>query len=99
MARVLYLGDEATAAGFRLAGADVGVPPPEEAAEMLRRAVDSDHELVLVSAGLLPSLPSDELEAAVIAGRPLIVVVPDAHGRHAAPDVARDVRYALGIES
>jgi vacuolar-type H+-ATPase subunit F/Vma7 len=99
MARVLYLGDEATAAGFRLAGADVRVPPPEEAAELLRRAIDSDHDLVLVSAGLLPSLPAGELEAAVVGGRPLIVVVPDVHGRHAAPDVARDVRYALGIES
>jgi hypothetical protein len=24
--------------------------------------------------------------------------VPDVHGRHPAPDVARDVRMALGIE-
>ena len=30
--------------------------------------------------------------------RPLVAIVPDVHGRHAPPDVARDVRLALGIE-
>ncbi len=95
----MYVGDEATAAGFRLAGADTRVPPDEEAAEVVRRAVAGDHDLVLVSAGLVPLLPPGELAAAVLGDRPLVVVVPDVHGRHAAPDVARDVRFALGIEA
>jgi hypothetical protein len=35
----------------------------------------------------------------LIAEAPLVAIVPDAFGRCTPPDVARDVRLALGIES
>jgi vacuolar-type H+-ATPase subunit F/Vma7 len=95
---VYYIGDEATAAGYRLAGAEVRVPTPENATEVFRRARDADADLILLSAEFAGVLPPAELEAAVQGERPLVAVVPDAHGRHAPPDVARDVRLALGIE-
>jgi vacuolar-type H+-ATPase subunit F/Vma7 len=98
MARVYYIGDEATAAGYRLAGAEVRVPTAENAAEVFRRARDADADLILLSAEFADALPRAELEAAVQGERPLVAIVPDAHGRHAPPDVARDVRLALGIE-
>ena len=98
MARIYYIGDEATAAGYRLAGAEVRVPAAAEVADAFRHACESDAELVLLSAGLAAALPQEELDAALLGERPLIAVVPDAHGRHAAPDVAREVRLALGIE-
>ena len=98
MARVYYIGDEATAAGYRLAGAEVRVPTAENAAEVFRRARDADADLILLSAEFAGARPPGELEAAVQGERPLVAVVPDAHGRHAPPDVARDVRLALGIE-
>ena len=98
MARIYYIGDEATAAGYRLAGAEVRVPAEEEAAEVFRRAQSADADLILLSAGLAGTLPADELEAAVQGERPLVAIVADVHGRHAPPDVARDVRLALGIE-
>ena len=98
MTRVYYIGDEATAAGYRLAGAEVRVPSAEEAAEVFRRAGAAGAELILLSAGLADALPPEELEAAVQGERPLVAIVADAHGRHAPPDVARDVRLALGIE-
>lgn len=98
MARIYYIGDEATAAGYRLAGAEVRVPSAAELADVLRRARESDADLILLSAQLAGALPSDELETALLGERPLVAVVPDAHGRHAAPDVAREVRLALGIE-
>ncbi len=79
MARVYYIGDEATAAGYRLAG-------------------EADADLILLSAQLAGALPAEELETALLGERPLVTIVPDAHGRHAAPDVAREVRLALGIE-
>lgn len=98
MARVYYIGDEASAAGYRLAGAEVRVPTVEDAPEVFRRARGSDTDLILLSAEFAATLPPAELEAAVQGERPLVAIVPDVHGRHAPPDVARDVRLALGIE-
>jgi vacuolar-type H+-ATPase subunit F/Vma7 len=98
VARVYYIGDEATAAGYRLAGAEVRSPAVDEAPEVFRRAQAADVDLILLSAGLAGTLPVDELEAAVRGERPLVAIVSDVHGRHAPPDVARDVRLALGIE-
>ena len=98
MARLYYIGDEATAAGYRLAGAEVRVPAGAEAPDVFRRALAAETDLILLSAELAAALPRDELEAAVLGDRPLVAIVPDVHGRHPAPDVARDVRMALGIE-
>jgi vacuolar-type H+-ATPase subunit F/Vma7 len=98
VARVYYIGDEATAAGYRLAGAEVRVPTAEDAPEVFRRARGSDTDLILLSAEFAATLPPEELAAAVQGERPLVAIVPDVHGRHAPPDVARDVRLALGIE-
>jgi vacuolar-type H+-ATPase subunit F/Vma7 len=98
VARIYYIGDEATAAGYRLAGAEVRVPSAAEAPEVFRRLLAEDTDLVLLSAEFAAVLPPAELEAAVLGDRPLVAIVPDAHGRHAPPDVAREVRLALGIE-
>lgn len=98
MARVHYIGDEATAAGYRLAGAEVRVPAANEVADVFRRACESEADLILLSAQFADALPAAAFEAALLGDRPLVAVVPDAHGRHATPDVAREVRLALGIE-
>jgi vacuolar-type H+-ATPase subunit F/Vma7 len=98
MARVHYIGDAATAAGYRLAGCEVRVPAPGEAAAPFRGALSADADLVLLSAGCSNDVPPEELAAAVLRGRPLVAIVGDAHGRHAPSDVARRARLALGIE-
>jgi vacuolar-type H+-ATPase subunit F/Vma7 len=99
MARALYIGDEATAAGYRLAGADVRVPDPGEVVETFRLACEEDLDLLLLAAELVEALPAEELQAAMLRERPLVALVSDVHGRHAAPDVAREVRFALGIDA
>jgi vacuolar-type H+-ATPase subunit F/Vma7 len=98
MARVFYIGDEVTAAGYRLAGAEARVPVPSEAGEVFRRACSDGVDVILLSAALAPQIDPGELSAALIAEQPLVAIVPDAFGRHPPPDVARDVRLALGIE-
>ena len=98
MARVCYIGDEVTAAGYRLAGAESRVPTPSEAGEVFRRACSDGVDVILLSAALAPQIDPGELSAALIAEQPLVAIVPDAFGRHPPPDVARDVRLALGIE-
>jgi vacuolar-type H+-ATPase subunit F/Vma7 len=99
MARVYYIGDEITAAGYRLAGADVRVPAPAEVGEAFRRACADGADVILLSAALASEVDPGELSAALIAEAPLVAIVPDAFGRCPPPDVARDVRLALGIDS
>jgi vacuolar-type H+-ATPase subunit F/Vma7 len=98
MARVWYIGDEATAAGYRLAGAETRVPTAEETPDVFRRAIADGADLVLLSAERAGDLEASELEAALAALHPLTSIVPDAYARHAPPNVEREVRLALGIE-
>ena len=98
MARAWYIGDEATATGYRLAGAETRIPAAGETAEVYRRAVADGADLILLSAERAAELDTAELRAGLVALRPLTVIVPDAFGRHAPPDVEREVRLALGIE-
>jgi vacuolar-type H+-ATPase subunit F/Vma7 len=99
MAHVCYIGDEITAAGYRLAGAEARVPAPSEAGEAFRRACSDGADVILLSAALAHEVDPGELSAALLAESPLVAIVPDAFGRCPPPDVARDVRLALGIES
>jgi vacuolar-type H+-ATPase subunit F/Vma7 len=97
MASVYYIGDEATACGYRLAGAETRVPGAGETDEVLRRAVADGAELILLSAALAGELDAGTLDDALAGMHPLVALVPDVYGRHPAPDVARQVRLALGI--
>ena len=99
MARILYIGDEVTATGFRLAGVETRVTEPADAADALRAALATDLDCVLLSGGLVASVPTALLEHAQEAVEPLFAVVPDVRGRDAPGDLARDVRNALGIEA
>lgn len=99
MARVYYIGDEATASGFRLAGADARVPAPDETNDVFRRAIADGADLILVSASRAADVEPGLLDASSAGTRPLVAIVPDVHGRFPAPDMARAVRLALGIDS
>jgi vacuolar-type H+-ATPase subunit F/Vma7 len=98
MARVIYLGDEATATGFRLAGVDARVASAGEAAAMLRQAFSESPDCVLLDGTLVEYVPPVELERALVALAPLFAVIPDVRGRGTPPSLARTVRNALGID-
>jgi vacuolar-type H+-ATPase subunit F/Vma7 len=99
MARVWYIGDESTAAGYRLAGAETRVPAPSETSEVFTRARSDGADVILLSAALAPEVDPTQLRAALVSETPLVAIVPDVSGRRPPPDVAREVRLALGIES
>jgi vacuolar-type H+-ATPase subunit F/Vma7 len=96
--QVYYIGDEATAAGYRLAGAETRVPSVAEAPETFHRAVSDGATLILLSAEFAGTLDPEELTAALLGEQPLVAIVSDVYGRHPTPDIAREVRLALGIE-
>jgi vacuolar-type H+-ATPase subunit F/Vma7 len=98
MARPVFIGDEVAAAGFRLAGAEVQIPPPGGEAAALETA-RAGAPLVMVSAAVAARLPAQVLRAAVRATAPITVVVPDLQGEFASPDLAGRLRRQLGIDA
>jgi len=97
MSTLCYIGDEVTATGFRLAGAQVMIPAAgtEGAALALMRETAS---LILISASAAARIPPRDLEAAQLALSPLVLLVPDLRGEVAPPDLARRLRGQLGLE-
>jgi len=94
----VYLGDEVTAAGYRLAGLKVRVPAPGEAGAAFDEA-RALAPLVLVSAAVAAHLDAAQLRAALLSLQPLVVIVPDARGEVARPDLAARLRSQLGMEA
>ena len=93
----LFIGDEVSAAAFRLAGMTVRVPAEGEEAALLEQA-GSGAELVLISAECAARIPRATLRQALAAPAPLTLVVPDVRGHLAPPDMAARLRAQLGME-
>lgn len=94
----VYLGDEISAAGWRLAGVRCSVPAPGAETAALEDALRSA-TLVLVSAALAPRIDAAALQHALGAQAPLVMVVPDPQGRVERPDLALRLRTQLGLEA
>ena len=96
-----FIGDEVTAAGMRLAGAQVHVPSQgADAGELtaLLHQARAAAELVLLGADVAAALPAAERERALAATSPLTVIVPDVRGQAPLPDLEQRVRTILGVE-
>ena len=94
----VFIGDRLTAAGFRLAGVRPLVTSPAEALDAFRTAL-ARGSAVIITASLAAQLPGTLLEQAVLAASPPVAVIPDMTGERTAPDIARRVRRALGVET
>lgn len=93
-----FIGDEVTAAGYRLAGARTLVPAPDEMPAAFTAALEQA-EIVFITAASAEYLDGKRLDAAIRRADPLILVVPDAAGRTAPPDTGASVDRVLGIET
>ena len=98
MPAAVYLGDEISAAGWRLSGVPVVVPRPGGETAALERARDGA-ALVLVSAAVAVHVDAAALAAAAGALSPLLLVLPDPQGVVALPDLAARLRTQLGLEA
>jgi vacuolar-type H+-ATPase subunit F/Vma7 len=93
----VFIGDEVSAAAYRLAGMDARVTERGKVAGVFGSAMD-EAGLVIITADLASALPGDTLADAVRRADPLIVVVPDGGNRHAPEDLDARVERVLGIE-
>lgn len=96
MLHPVYVGDEASAAGYRLAGIRVYTPARAALPETLRSAV-GDASLIMLGAGLARALPAGELQRLQAGLSPPVVVVPDLAGEAELPDLATHLRRELGM--
>lgn len=91
-----FIGDELSAAGFRLAGARVHSPPAAELAELFRR-LGQECELLILTAEAVAGVPEALMQQTTAAGRPLLLVVPDARESRRPEDLAAMLRDKLGM--
>lgn len=98
MTAPVFIGDEVTAAAYRLAGMDARVPNAGELPRVFERAV-GEAPLLIITADHAALLPGDTLERAVRRADPPIVVVPDGGHRNLPVDLDSKVDRVLGIES
>jgi vacuolar-type H+-ATPase subunit F/Vma7 len=98
MSAPVFIGDEVTAAGFRLAGCAVEIPRPGQAGETLKRARQSA-ELVFMTAAEAATVPPRELDQALREPSPLLLIIPDINATREPPEMETRIRALLGIEA
>ncbi len=96
MSLPVYIGDEVSAAGYRLAGLEVHVPRRDELLALIRSACERA-PLVLIGAATARDIAQAELDRLLAAVTPPVVIVPDVRDRVALPDLATRLRRQLGV--
>jgi len=96
MSLPVYIGDEVSAAGFRLAGLQVITPLPGDILSSIRRACEQA-PLVLISAETAQQIDATALDELLAGMTPPVAIVPDVHGTAPMPDLATRLRKQLGV--
>jgi vacuolar-type H+-ATPase subunit F/Vma7 len=92
----IFIGDEVTAAGYRLAGLVTRVPGPGTETAVVEQA-SGEADLVLVTAEVAEQVQEERLGRLFSALRPLLLVVTDARGRVPVPDISGRLRRQVGV--
>ena len=98
MGGAIFIGDELTAAGFRLTGIETVVPEGDSAAAAFADAAQRA-SLIVITAALARQVPAAAIEAAMLAERPAVTIIPDVLFQAAPADLIGKLRAALGIET
>jgi vacuolar-type H+-ATPase subunit F/Vma7 len=96
MSMPVFIGDEVSALGYRLAGLQTLVPAPGELRATVRRACE-DAPLVLIDASLAAHIDVAELDGLLAATDPPVVIVPPVRGAAPLSQIATRLRRQLGV--
>lgn len=96
MTAPVFIGDEVSASGFRLAGMRIRVPQDDDLLTTLQWACEQA-PLVLISANIAQQLPAAELDKFLAQVSPPVVIVPDVRSEAKLPDIAYRLRQQLGM--
>jgi vacuolar-type H+-ATPase subunit F/Vma7 len=92
----VYIGDEVSASGYRLAGLEVFVPERDDLIAGINAACEKA-PLVLLNAVIASELPAMQLERLLAGVTPPVIVVPDIRGHAGPPELATLLRRQLGV--
>lgn len=91
-----FIGDEVSAAGYRLCGIEAHVAAGDNALSLIKKSCERA-SLVLVSSSTLQYIRSEDLDGLLANIQPPVLIVPDVRGMKDVPDVASRVNKQLGL--
>ncbi|WP_303901506.1 V-type ATP synthase subunit F [Thiohalomonas denitrificans] len=97
MTAPVFIGDELSAAGYRLAGVRIWTPDDEELLPVFRRARE-EADLILLNVDYARRLPAAEVREAQRALRPQLLIVPDIRHQHPMRDLLSRIHNQLGMQ-
>jgi vacuolar-type H+-ATPase subunit F/Vma7 len=96
MSKLVFIGDEVSAAGWRLAGVDVTVPPQGAEESTLLKHLPKEGMLI-ITAEVADCISPALLEQILTSTSLLTHVVGDIQGQHQVTDYAGKLRTQLGL--
>ncbi|MCP3848793.1 MAG: Vacuolar H+transporting two-sector ATPase F subunit [Gammaproteobacteria bacterium] len=100
MVDILFIGDEISACGFRLAGVDILVPELGDEAHVfdsMDKKNYEDNDLIIVTAEIAAAVPQHSMERLMLMDKPLLMVLSDMRDQTLAPDLSVILRHQLGM--
>jgi vacuolar-type H+-ATPase subunit F/Vma7 len=94
--KLIFLGDEASAAGLRLAGVETHLTDAATAVQAYAEYAPKA-DVLLLGSDVAQGLPSAQLERDLAAPRPLLLVLPALRGEAERINPAELIRRRLGI--
>ena len=98
MSRVAFIGDEISAAGYRLAGAAVFSPSAKDVHKTFVKVSD-EADVIMITAEAARYIPEPLMADALAATSPLVMVVEDVRARVSPPDLEKQMHAILGLDA
>jgi len=92
----VFIGDEVSAAGFRLAGVRIRTPSRDDLFSVVAWA-RNNASLILITTEYLSMLGNDEQQKLVSQMEPPVAIVPDLRLKFPVKDLATRLRSHLGV--
>lgn len=93
----LFIGDEVSAAGFRLAGVRIRTPENRQELEQLLQWGHHNVSFIMITSNYMSMFSSSQREALLRQEIPPIVEVPDMRAQVVALNLAKQFREKLGV--
>ena len=96
MSLPVFIGDEVSAQGYRLAGLQTLIPGEDDLLALVKLGCEQA-PLVLIDAGVAQAIPAAALDALLTSLAPPVVIVPAVRGTAPLSDIATRLRRQLGV--